>query len=43
MDCADGEHDDLFLVFGVAAHAFVREVCLLVAIVVLAIMVAVGG
>ena len=29
--------------FGAAAHAFVREVCFLTAMIVMAIMVAVGG
>ena len=35
--------DDDILVFGVSVHAFVREVCLLTAMNVVAIMVAVGG
>jgi len=44
IDGADGDDDDNILVFGAAAHAFVREVCLLTAMIfVMAIMVAVGG
>ena len=43
IDGADGDDDDDILGFGVAAHALVREVSLLTAMIVLAIMVAVGG
>ena len=35
-------HADI-LIFGETVHAFVREVCLLIAMIVVAIMVAVGG
>ena len=35
--------DDNILVFGVLVHAFVCEVCLLTAMIVMAVMVAVGG